>query len=158
MEKSEFPVRKNPRLPGFDYASSRFYFLTICTKNRNPCLCRITGTPENPCVHLLPDGQIVNQELSALPQRVLGLVVEKWTIMPDHVHLIISIGCYDSVDPPSISRIVGNFKGGVSRQSGREVWQASFYDHVIRGPADFREIMQYIDNNPRKWLLKRERE
>ena len=153
MNDKQRPVRKNPRLAGFDYASRRFYFLTVCTKNRRPCLCRITGTAQNPAIHLLTDGQIVSQELQALPHRVPELVMEQSVIMPDHLNLLLSIGCYGGQDPPALTRIVGNFKAGVSRRCGRQIWQASFYDHVIRGPADLQEIMQYIANNPRQWIL-----
>ena len=153
LNDKQRPVRKNPRLAGFDYASRRFYFLTVCTKNRRPCLCRVTGTAQNPAIHLLPDGQIVSQELQALPHRVQELVMEQSVIMPDHLHLLLSIGCYGGQDPPALTRIVGNFKAGVSRRCGRQIWQASFYDHVIRGPADLQEIMQYIANNPRQWIL-----
>ena len=79
--------------------------------------------------------------------------MEQSVIMPDHLHLLLSIGCYGGQDPPALTRIVGNFKAGVSRRCGRQIWQASFYDHVIRGPADLQEIMQYIANNPRHWIL-----
>lgn len=151
--KKHLPIRKNPRLAGFDYASRQFYFVTICTKNRQPCLCHISGTIQSPAVRLLPEGEIVRQELLALPGRVPGLVVERSVIMPDHLHLVLSIGCYGGNDPPSISRILGNYKAGVSRRCGRPLWQTSFYDHVIRGSADLQEIMQYISNNPRQWIL-----
>ena len=155
MENSSFPVRKNPRLPGFDYTARRFYFITVCTRNREPCLCQISGTVEQPTVRLLPAGKIVQEELQRLPQRVPGLAVEQWCIMPDHLHMILSVGCYGGEKTPPVTRIIGNFKGGVSRRCKRPVWQASFHDHVIRGPADAEEIMRYIENNPRKWVLDR---
>ena len=31
------------------------------------------------------------------------------------------------------------------------VWQKGFYDHVIRGDRDHREIWNYIEGNPYKW-------
>ena len=38
---------------------------------------------------------------------------------------------------------------------GNVVWQRSFYDHVVRNEDDFRDVWQYIDNNPKKWELDR---
>jgi len=39
------------------------------------------------------------------------------------------------------------------RQTASEkVWQRSYYDHVIRNEHDYMEILQYIENNPIRWL------
>ena len=39
----------------------------------------------------------------------------------------------------------------VNRNLGRNIWQRSFYEHVIRNETDCREIRDYIDQNPAKW-------
>jgi REP element-mobilizing transposase RayT len=40
----------------------------------------------------------------------------------------------------------------VLRQTpGAAVWQRSYYEHVIRNEKDYREIGEYILNNPAKW-------
>jgi REP element-mobilizing transposase RayT len=76
--------------------------------------------------------------------------VDKYVVMPNHVHLILVIS--DSLEKaPSVSRVVQQFKRAVSIHLGKSVWQEGFYDHVIRGDADYREIWTYIDNNPVKW-------
>lgn len=31
------------------------------------------------------------------------------------------------------------------------LWQASFYDHVVRNERDYLRIWQYIDENPLRW-------
>ena len=36
---------------------------------------------------------------------------------------------------------------------GKPIWQAHYYDRVIRGDADFQAVWTYIDNNPTKWSL-----
>ena len=51
---------------------------------------------------------------------------------------------------PTISTDVQQMKGYVTKQIGISVWQKLFYDHVIRNEKDYREIWQYIDNNPAK--------
>ena len=34
-----------------------------------------------------------------------------------------------------------------------EIWQRSYYDHIVRNQTDYNEICEYIENNPKKWLL-----
>lgn len=58
------------------------------------------------------------------------------------------------VSAPTISRVMKQFKGSITKQVGRPIWQKSFYDHGIRNQQDYNEIWQYIENNPLKYLLK----
>jgi REP element-mobilizing transposase RayT len=51
----------------------------------------------------------------------------------------------------SVSKIVGYFKQFVSRQIGFSPWQKSFHDHIIRNENDYRQIAEYIENNPQMW-------
>ena len=53
---------------------------------------------------------------------------------------------------PTVSMIVNQLKGAVSKQVGFSLWQKGFYDHVVRGEADYREIWQYIQGNPGRWV------
>ena len=50
----------------------------------------------------------------------------------------------------SISSIIKSFKTLVTKEIGKPIFQRSFYDHIIRGEEDFREIWEYIDGNPQK--------
>lgn len=40
----EGPTRKRTRLQGYDYSRPGWYFVTVCTLNREKCLCEIVGT------------------------------------------------------------------------------------------------------------------
>ena len=42
-------------------------------------------------------------------------------------------------------------KSGVLPPFDGQVWQRSFYDHIIRNEDDYRTIWEYIENNPAKW-------
>lgn len=48
------------------------------------------------------------------------------------------------------------FKGSITKQIGRPLWQKSFYEHGIRNQQDYDEIWEYIEHNPLKYLLKTE--
>ena len=77
-----------------------------------------------------------------------------YTIMPNHVHLLLQIkGDEDgrAMPAPTISKVVQQMKGSVTKQVGTPVWQKGFYDHVVRGEKDYLEIWNYIAGNPMKW-------
>ena len=81
--------------------------------------------------------------------------VDNYAIMPNHIHLLLQI--HSDVDgrpmaAPTISTVVNQMKGAVSKEIGHSVWQKGFHDHVIRGEEDYREIWQYIEGNPGKWM------
>ena len=78
--------------------------------------------------------------------------VDKYVIMPNHIHLLISNLTGGHGDPPlRIYDVVGRFKSFTTHQYGKTLWQRSFYDHVIRNRNDYNEIWEYIENNPVKW-------
>ncbi len=53
--------------------------------------------------------------------------------------------------PPTVSRVVQQLKGVVTKQIGHCIWQKLFHDHVIRNEKDYSKIWEYIDNNPARW-------
>lgn len=79
--------------------------------------------------------------------------------MPDHLHMILSIGCQGKTAAggiyaaPTVPRIMNSYKASVSRDIGFPVWQRSYHDHIIRDHHDFEETWKYIDNNPLQWVL-----
>ena len=144
------PKRKTVRLPAYDYGAGAWYFITVCTKDRARILGQIVGAADQPPVHtrLSETGALAAQNLLAVEHHTPGARVEQYVIMPDHVHLILSIS--GSVTVP---RMMNAWKGSVSRAAGFSVWQRSYYEHVIRGPQDLAEIQRYIENNPMQWVL-----
>ena len=152
----ELPTRKQNRLSGYDYSTVNAYFVTICTHNRRSIFWENVGAimdrPQN--VRLSALGEIVNQAIRNIPDIYPAVSVDKFVIMPNHVHLLLQI-CSDadgrSMIAPTISSVVRQMKGTVTKQAGFPVWQKGFYDHVVRSSADYREIWAYIENNPAKW-------
>ena len=141
-----FYQRKSPRLPKFDYRSTQYYFLTLCTHNKEcifgqlPEMNRLAGIVQ---AHIEQLGIIRN-----------GVQVDKYVIMPNHVHMIISL----QDNSISISYLLALFKTGVTKQIRQiyphmKVWQRSFHDHVIRNEADYQRIWSYIDTNPIRWEM-----
>ena len=153
---NEKPKRKPNRLPQYDYSTPGCYFVTFCTKERDPVL----GTVSEPDpitgakVILSHFGQLTEEAILAIPKVYTGVTLDHFVIMPNHVHLLISLSGSD-FGSPDISRIVQQTKRRISKEAGQAIWQAHFHDHIIRNEADFLSIWEYIDDNPAKWSLDR---
>ena len=149
----EFQQRKRTRLGNYDYSQNGAYFITICTQNREKILSQIVGDD----AHIVPKpyGHIAEKYIRNVPE------IEKYVIMPDHIHMIIRLdkGSMWASTPTSakgnrISSIVRSIKTLTTKEIGRAIFQRSYYDHVIRNQADYDEIWTYIENNPKSWRLK----
>ncbi|XGV96356.1 MAG: transposase [Leptolyngbya sp. BL-A-14] len=77
--------RRSIRLPGYDYSSSGAYFITICTHQR-ACLFGAVVDGE---MQLNECGQIVRSYWLKLPNHHSHLHLDKFVIMPNHVHGIL---------------------------------------------------------------------
>ncbi len=147
------PNRKLARLQSFDYSSKGYYFITICTNNKQ----HIFGCVADGSVHLNTFGCIVAEELDNITNHFKMVEVLKYIVMPNHVHAVISINCAEGSRPfPTIPTIIGLYKSGVSRkihmsEPSMDVWQKSFYDHIIRNENEYLRVWKYIDENPLKW-------
>ena len=152
----ELPKRKPNRLPDFDYSTPGGYFITVCTKDRKCILWDTVGAsiarPQTP--QLSYWGTIVDKAIRDIGIHYPAVSVDHFVVMPNHIHLLLQI----KTDPdgrampaPTISRVVQQLKGIVTKQIGHSVWQKLYHDHVIRNEADYRKIWEYIDNNPARW-------
>lgn len=140
--------RKINRLQNFDYSSNGAYFITICSKNRLNIFSEISYDGS---VSLSKIGYIIDKELSDITPIYKNVFIDKYVIMPNHIHLILRLDNTIDEDTPKISRIIQQFKGTVTKQSGAPVWEKGFYDHIIRNQSDFDTKWNYIDMNPLKW-------
>jgi REP element-mobilizing transposase RayT len=159
------PTRKPNRLSDYDYSQNGAYFVTICTKDRVRIFGEIVGGepahPENydqsAYVHLSNHGVIAEQEILRIPDHHPITLIDRYVIMPNHLHVIIVIdnAAAGRTHQMGLGNIVGGYKSGVSRLCGRPIWQRSYYDHIIRNEEDYLRIAEYIQNNPANWLRDR---
>ena len=150
--------RKNPRLTNWDYSSNGAYFITVCTHRKQHILGSIVGRGLAPAETEMSEyGMMVESQLLDLENRFKGLKVDKYSIMPNHVHVIFILKNVAGASPrPTISDIVCVWKSLSSRVCGKmgldcKLWQSSFYDHIIRDEQDYFVRWKYIDENPAKW-------
>lgn len=152
----KLPKRKQLRLKNYDYSQEGAYFITICTNEKNKILWNVGATFGRPQdkSHFSEYGLIIDKEIEGFEGIYKkDVIIDKYVIMPNHIHMIILMHYNRETNNPlpTISRVIQQFKGAVTKQAGLKMWQKSFYDHVIRNESDYREICEYIDVNPIKW-------
>ena len=112
----------NRRLKGHDYSAPGAYMLTIVTEGRIPVFGAIEGniraermSKDWPHINLSPLGKAVFEEEAQKITKSYPMV-ELWrfTIMPDHIHMIIYIR-KRLPEGRTLGNIVAGFKGGCSR-------------------------------------------
>ena len=161
----EHPHRKPNRLKNHDYSQNGAYFITICVHNRKPILSRITmgetpGLQVPPRPILSPLGNIVQTQLLALPNRYQGLSIDHYVIMPNHIHILLKLiqheGTGGGSPSPTVFDIIRVFKSLTTRECKKinpidQLFQRSYYDHIIRDEYDYQIKWEYIDKNPERW-------
>jgi len=157
--------RKSSRLSKYDYTQPGMYFVTICTKDRQ-CLF---GSITNGIMYLNQFGMIAEQEWLQTMMIRPNVFLDKYVMMPDHVHAIIEIirrgvmhyaPTQTGFNSPSqtVGAIVRGYKSAVTKRinqirhsPGQSIWQRGFYDHIIRNDEDLGRVREYIRLNPVNW-------
>jgi REP element-mobilizing transposase RayT len=150
-DELDLPRRKKIRLEAYDYSSCGAYFVTICIANRNTLLWNVGADTIRPHESLSPYGEIVETAINQIPTHYDNIIVDQYCIMPDHVHMIIFITPSENgriVSASTLSMVIGSMKRWVSKQIGFPIWQKLFNDRIIRNEESYREVWQYIDENP----------
>ena len=148
--------RKNIRLKEYDYAKIGYYFVTICTKNRE---CILSTIKEQNCCRgehcssdllneLTKTGKITEKYLNKISTIYKNVTIDEYIIMPNHIHIILIINEKQEV---TISQVIQQLKGIISKELKQTIWQKLFYEHVIRCEKEYLKIKQYIQNNPYNW-------
>ncbi|WP_337593212.1 transposase [Vescimonas sp.] len=177
-------TRKPLRLKGYDYATPGAYFVTVCTRNKNwmfgenepltPSDSSFVG--RDPCVpppttttkynsRANTAREIVSHWIDRIPSKFPNYTVDKWVVMPNHIHLLLQLHAADAAGHmgPALQDVIRWYKtmttnaciqaviNGKMRPFEKTVWQTSFYDEVIRDESHYLRIWQYIDDNPAHW-------
>ncbi len=150
---TERPERKRNRLQLWDYSHPGAYFVTVCTKDRRKLLGKIVGEGlcALPRMVLSPIGSRVRESIEHVSQRYDNVRIDKYIVMPNHIHLIVRIEETGGHRGPPLHKIIGQMKSYTTHSNDGVLWQRSFHDHIIRGEKDYRRIWEYIDTNTLKW-------
>jgi len=153
------------------------YFVTICTKNRE----HLFGEIKDGVITLSMIGEYLNQQILSTPEvrPDMNLEIPTFTIMPNHVHLLVVIGdnvyntpvdymseqkCMDSLDAlensfspqrKNLASVIRGIKTATTSFALKNDiwfgWQARYHDHIVRDIDELNAISCYIENNVAKW-------
>ena len=158
-EDADFPTRKSPRLPGYDYAQAATYLVSISVDGMEERL----GAIDDGTMRLNDAGILVEQAWLRLPHRFASMELDAFVVMPNHFHGIIFIGTTPEHVPPSLSRVIQVFKSETAVEYGRGIragafppvrralWHRSFHDRIIQTDHVLDMAREYVADNPRKW-------
>ena len=135
--------RRSIRLTEYDYTTAGYYFVTICTHEREIVL-------DNPSTLA-----VVEETWSALPERFPSVELDEFVVMPNHIHGIVILR---SQRGPKLGKVIRAFKS-ISAIAGnraldrgqRPFWQRDYYERVIRSETELLAVRQYIRENPLAW-------
>ena len=119
----------------------------------------VLDVPECRLSHI---GRIAETELLNIEKHYDNVVLDKYVIMPNHIHLLLRLT--ERINPfpttkADIPNIVGKFKAAVTRNVGKAfmpsekpvLWQRSYHDRIVRNEAEYLKIWNYIDTNRIRW-------
>ena len=169
MDK-EKPKRKELRLKQYDYSSRGAYFVTVCVKDRRKILSSITrpvgvGAFDDPKICLTDIGRVVEKNLLS-SEKISGVKIDRYVIMPDHIHAIIFLdpdkyssspnGSSRAPTPTNemLPHIISTFKRFCNKEIGENIFQRGYVEHIIRNREDYETRVKYIYENPSLWFYK----
>ena len=169
--EKEFQKRKATRLKDFDYSSAGAYFVTICIKDRKRILSDIVkpsvgvgafDDPLTPQIRLTEIGKVTEKYLLS-SENIPGVKIDRFVIMPDHIHAIIFLypdkyitcknGSSRAPTPTNemLPHIISTFKRFGNKEIGNNIFQRGYIDHIIRDREDYETRSKYIYENPIRW-------
>ncbi len=166
--KVVFPRRYNRRLRNFDYSRPAIYHIILKKAPGCPAFGNLAGDPavrpgEPGCARIdkTPLGKLVNKEIYNWPLRFPVLQLYQYTVMPDHVHILLRVkeeiplklGFYVG----KLNEIVQKAWTGVTvgEASPAVVFQEGYTDRVLHPGRDLDTLFRYIRENPHRLAMRK---
>ncbi len=163
------PERKVIRLREYDYRTPGYYFVTVCTHEKQRLLEPFVGA--DLCVRPPDKQNFIGWWLLELQRKYETVRIDTACIMPDHIHALIELTgghigplAGGHIGPPlqeivqwyktqTTNEYIRRVKRGELLPFYQKVWQRGFYEHIVRVDAELNETRQYILNNPLAAML-----
>ena len=95
--------------------------------------------PGRPQIELSEIGQQVESAIQYNNEHNDNMF-SKYAIMPNHIHLIVTIKSAGDRGRSPLQNIVRNLKSYITKQIGFSPWQRSYYDRIIRDETEYQRI------------------
>ncbi|HOF02574.1 MAG TPA: transposase [Atribacterota bacterium] len=143
---NKLPTRKNIRLKNYDYSNAGYFFITICTKNKQNYFWENIPTNmdsqfQNPI--LSEFGKLVDREINTISSIYENVEIDKYIIMPNHLHMIIVL---HQMKPAHTKTSEHRFP--TSNDGGRSENAPTEYDEYLRNVIKINNQNENIQNKP----------
>ena len=132
--RSKKSFRRSPRLKGFDYSGPLTAHLVMVTRGRLP-------------IFQDPDCALIALDKLEFACAKFAATLHAHCLMPDHAHILVSVS-----EGVSLQGFVKSFKQTsgfeLKKKLGREAWQISYHDHILRREEAMEDVAACIWNNP----------
>ena len=147
------------RDPLHDYRKRCIYHITIGKDAACPVFSFVSGSSQSPLVTRSSVGEIIERNIRNFPNLCPSLQILQYVIMSDHIHFAIFVRDY-------MPRSLGSYIGIMKVKTGQEVrklypnvakvFADDFHDRYLRPAHDLNTILNYIRENPKRLLIRRE--
>ena len=86
---NDLPKRKHIRIEDYDYSTPGAYFITVCVNDRKPIFWNVGAATCRP--NLSKIGSVVETAILQIPEHYPAVSVDKYCVMPDHIHILVDI-------------------------------------------------------------------
>ena len=129
------PQRRPTRLKSFDYVGEHEYFVTCCVHAR-----------QEPFVDAETVERVRAEFIYTCEERYFFSRV--CTLMPDHIHFLVRGEMPDASFLPFMKVLRQRTAVAYRNLRGGRLWQAGYFERVLRPRDDWNAVAQYILQNP----------
>lgn len=148
------------RAPWHDYRSRCVYMITLSKHPSIPDFGKLVGShaipvgkPGAAVVAFSQGGRCVQKIIARLATTEPAVRVMQYSIMPDHVHLLLMV--LRPMDEP-LGNIIARFKIYVNREYGIEkVFEEGYNDQILVNARRLDSLFRYIRENPYRLAVRR---
>lgn len=148
------------RAPWHDYRSRCIYMITLSKHPSVPdfgklvgCHSIPVGKPGAAVVAFSQSGRCAHRIIARLSAAEPAIRVLQYSIMPDHVHLLLMV--LRQMDEP-LGNIIARFKVDVNREYGVEkVFEEGYNDRILVNTRRLDTLFRYIRENPYRLAVRR---
>ena len=160
-DKTRPGTTRRVRLKDYDYSTPGYYFITICTHDRQD----LFGEIDQEQMHLSAAGEMVRDTILECSRRFKSVEIDCFVVMPNHVHILLGLAVRLDDDPgiENVKDVVQWFKSSVHQRfrSGvhhrgwppyqQKIWQTGYHDHIVRNDRELETLRLYVAKNVESW-------
>lgn len=151
-----------------DYTSRCIYLVTFSAAKGAPAFSAVRGeiTPDGVKAEtdLFPVGAIIDRELNRIPEYYPFVNILAYSVMPDHVHVVLFVEKANAMPLPRVvaavkARCTGAYREAFPESSltlaGESLFTKGFNDRIVSKSGQAEAFCRYVNDNPKRLYLRK---